>query len=59
MWLSIVMIVGLVGFSYLYLDSIFCDFMDDFFGDDLEKKYIARNRKDTAERIPPMKNPGA
>ena len=28
------MIVGLVGFAYLYLDSIYCDFMEDLFGED-------------------------
>ena len=33
MWLSIVMVIGFVGFAYLYLDYVFRDFM----GDDLEK----------------------
>lgn len=37
MWLSIVMVIGLVGFAYLYLDSLFCDFADDFFGETREK----------------------
>ncbi len=34
MWLPVCMIVGLVGFAYLYLDSIYCDFMEDLFGED-------------------------
>ena len=37
MWLPIVLVLGLVGFAYLYLDSIFCDFMDDLFGEDPKK----------------------